>query len=180
MKSWFLKILVLKVADSCHNHGNTVFVAVFNGVVISDASAWLNNRIDAFFAGNLNAIGKWEECIGSHHGTLQVELEIMSLFDGLLKGVNARGLTDATGNKLLVFSQNYSVAFAVLNNLVCKQEVVDLSRCDSFVGGLFEFGRHFNVIVALLNKGAVQACAHLHVGTIEWLDYQNYAVLFLL
>ena len=89
MKSWFLKILVLKVADSCHNHGNTVFVAVFNGVVISDASAWLNNRIDAFFAGNLNAIGKWEECVGSHNCALQVELEVVSLFDGLLERVDA-------------------------------------------------------------------------------------------
>ena len=89
MKSFFLKILVLKVADSCHNHGNTVFVAVFNGVVISDAYAWLNNRIDAFFAGNLNAIGKWEECVGSHNSALQVELEVVSLFDGLLERVDA-------------------------------------------------------------------------------------------
>ena len=143
-------------------------------------AATLRKSIDAFFAGNLNAIGKWEECVGSHHGTLQVELEIMSLFDGLLKSIDARGLADAAGNKLLVFSQDNRIAFAVLNNLVCKQKVVDLCRCDSFVSGLFEFGRHFNVIVALLNKGAVQACAHLHVGTIEWLDYQNYAVLFLL
>ena len=89
MKSFFLKILVLKVADSCHNHGNTVFVAVFNGVVISDASAWLNNRIDAFFAGNLNAIGKWEECVGSHNGAVEVKAERAGFGDGLSQGVDA-------------------------------------------------------------------------------------------
>ena len=68
----------------------------------------------------------------------------------------------------------------MLYNFVGKQEVVDLSRCNSLVSGLLELVGCFNVVVALLNKRTVQASAHLQVRTVEWLDNQDYAVLFLL
>ena len=80
---------MLKVTDSGHNHCNAVFVAVVDGFVVADASTGLNNSIDALLAGNFNTVGKWEECVGSHNSALQVEIEVVSLFDGLLERVDA-------------------------------------------------------------------------------------------
>ena len=84
-----LIILMLEVADAGHHHGNSVFVAVFNSVVVANRAAGLNDGGNTCLVRNFYAVGKGEECVGSHNGAVEVEAERTGFGDGLAQGVDA-------------------------------------------------------------------------------------------
>ena len=63
---------MFEVADACHYHGNAVFVAVFNTVVVANRAARLDYSIDACIMGNFHAICKREECVGGENSTVSI------------------------------------------------------------------------------------------------------------
>ena len=80
---------MLEVSDAGHHHSNSVFVAVVNSVVVANRAAGLNNGGNTCFVRNFYAVGKWEECVGSHNGAVEVKAERAGFGDGLSQGVDA-------------------------------------------------------------------------------------------
>ena len=54
---------MMKQPDPCKCHHNSIFIACFNHMIITDRTAWLGNKIDSAFMSTFNIITKWEKCI---------------------------------------------------------------------------------------------------------------------
>src|SRR6188768_1206686 len=75
---------------------------------------------------DLYTIRERKEGIGSHHGTLQAKAEGRSFFDCLLQGINARSLSNTTGQQLTVYRQDDGIRFGVLANFTGEEQGVNL------------------------------------------------------
>ena len=116
----------------------------------------MNHGVDAGFVGNLDAIGKGEECIGSHHRSLEREVETSGLGNRLLEGIDARGLADTAGKELLALGQDNRIALGVLDNLVGEEQILNLRGVDRLVGHGRQILGGLCLEVAGLNQGAVE------------------------
>ena len=86
---------MLEVAISGKYHGHLVIVTIGDTVLVFDATPWLDNGLDARLVSDFHTVGKREEGIGGHNGTIEVEPEGMRFGNGLLERINTRGLTTA-------------------------------------------------------------------------------------
>ena len=114
------------MANSGGDHGNIVFIAICNGVVVANRTAGLYNSINASFVGYFHAVGKGEEGIGSHHSSFEIKAKRLSLGNGLLESVNTACLAYAACQELIVFGKYNSVAFRMLHDFVGKKHVLNL------------------------------------------------------
>lgn len=57
--------LVVEQTNTGKCHGNSVFIAGFNNIVIPHRTARLGNIFDTALVGTLNIVAKWEECVGA-------------------------------------------------------------------------------------------------------------------
>ena len=140
----------------------------------------MNNGGDSGIVCNLHAVGEWEEGVGSHHSTVEVEVEAVSFLYGLLESIYTRSLSDTACTELLVLGKDDGVALAVLHNLVGEEEIFDLSLVNGFFGDLLQLLRSLGVSVALLYKSTIESGAALESRTLKGLDNKDNAVLFLL
>ena len=76
------------MTNSCGHHRDAMFVAIVERKLILDGTTRLNNCGHTFISGNLHTVGEGEESVGCHHGTFQVEAEILGFFDGLLQSIH--------------------------------------------------------------------------------------------
>mgnify|MGYP001524057474 FL=1 len=81
-------ILVFEMTNSCGHHRDAMFVAIVERKLILDGTTRLNNCGHTFISGNLHAVGEGEESVRCHHGTFQVEAEVLGFFDGLLQSIH--------------------------------------------------------------------------------------------
>ncbi len=123
--------------------------------------------------GNLHTVGKREECIRCHHGSVKVEVERMSLVNGLPERVDTRGLPHPCCTELPVLGKYYGVAFAMLHELVGKQQVGHPVGCN---GG----GGHSAQVIRRLHQRAVENRTELARSVQQGFLPQDYAVLLLL
>src|SRR5690606_37801247 len=100
---------VLEMPDSGSKHHHVMLITVVNAFLILDGTSGLNDGPDSSLIGNLNAVGKREECIGSHHRALKVKPKGFSLNHRLFKRINPGGLTTSHADHLLIFCQHYRV-----------------------------------------------------------------------
>lgn len=80
---------MFEVAESGHDHGHAVFVAILYGVVVTDGTAGLYDGIYSRVMGYFHAIRKREERIRCHYGSIEVEIECVSLLNGLTECIYA-------------------------------------------------------------------------------------------
>ncbi len=59
-----------KVPHACKYHGNAVFIALFDRVLIADRTSRLDNRRNTRLVRALYAVVKREKCIRSEYGSL--------------------------------------------------------------------------------------------------------------
>lgn len=57
---------VFKVPHSGEDHREVVFISRFYYLFITNRTTRLNDRCDAIFDCFIDAVAKWEECVGSH------------------------------------------------------------------------------------------------------------------
>lgn len=74
---------MFKVAHAGHYHAHAVCVAEVDAVLVLDGASRLYHRTNACFMGDGYAVGEWEEGIGSHDGTFQVEAKLIGFGNGL-------------------------------------------------------------------------------------------------
>jgi hypothetical protein len=77
------KGLMTEVSKSCHDHGQSVLLAVVNGILVSYGSARLYKSLNPFFVCHSYTIIKGEESVTGQHGTFEIEVELMGFFDGM-------------------------------------------------------------------------------------------------
>lgn len=58
-----LNLLMFEMTLTCEEHGNTLLIGKFDGILITDASARLNDSLDAIFSSQSHAIIEREETI---------------------------------------------------------------------------------------------------------------------
>ena len=88
---------MFEVTYAGHGHGHIVGIAVVYGLLVTHGASGMYYRSDTGLVGYLHAVCKWEEGIGRHYGTVQVESEGGCFLDGLFQRVYARGLTYSAG-----------------------------------------------------------------------------------
>ena len=74
---------MFEVPYSGEDHRHIIRVAVADGVLVPDRATGLDHYVDAMLMGDLDAVGKRKECIGSHHASLKLHPKGSGLFDGL-------------------------------------------------------------------------------------------------
>ena len=116
---------MFKVTIAGKYHTDTALVAAIDRILVADGSTRLDDGGDAGFVGQFHTIVKWEESIGSQHRSMKVETERVGFLDSLAKSVNPRGLANARGAQLTVFSQGDGVGTTVLDHFVGEDHVVD-------------------------------------------------------
>ena len=62
--------LVFEVTNTCEDHRHVVLITKVDRVLIFHGTTRLDHRFDAMLMGNLNAVGKGEKGVGSHHCSL--------------------------------------------------------------------------------------------------------------
>ena len=92
-----------EVSESCHHHGQSAFLAVCNGVFVTDGTSGLDKGLDAFRMAHFYAVIKREEGITGQYSTLQIKIELPGFFNGMPERINAGGLSTAFSNQLFVF-----------------------------------------------------------------------------
>src|SRR5690554_8119306 len=93
-----LFFLMFEMAVSCKYHGNVVLIAKRDGLVVANGTSGLYNGGDACFLGQLHRIGKGEEGVGGHNGSLQVKFEGPGFADGVFKGIYPGYLSPPPGD----------------------------------------------------------------------------------
>ena len=111
---------MLKVAYACHHHGYAIIIAVFYRFVVAYRTTGLYHSSYTGLVCNFHAVAEWEERIRGHYGTIQVEVEAVSLLYSLFQSIYSRSLSYSACTQLLVLCKHNGVALAVLNNLVGK------------------------------------------------------------
>ena len=76
------------MADSRNHHRDAMFVAIVERKLILNGATRLNNCGHTFISGNLHTVREGEESVRCHHGTFQVEAEVLGFFDGLLQSIH--------------------------------------------------------------------------------------------
>ena len=84
-----LKKLVFKVSNTGHHHRHSVVVTIFDAIAIAYRATGLNHCVDAFFVGNLHTVGEGEKCIARHHSSMQIVMETVGFFYGMLQCIHA-------------------------------------------------------------------------------------------
>ena len=107
------------------DHFHVMLIAVVNGLLVFYRSSWLDDALDSCLMGFLNAIGKWEERIGSQNGILGIKTKRFCFVNGLFKGINSRRLSRSRPDELLVFHQNNGVTFGVFHLNICEKHVLN-------------------------------------------------------
>jgi hypothetical protein len=67
------------------HHRQLVLLTVFDGIIIPNGSTGLDEGRDTRLMSELYAVVEWEKSITGHHGTVQVELKLLCLFNSLTK-----------------------------------------------------------------------------------------------
>src|SRR5690554_176245 len=159
-----LFFLMFEMAVSCKYHGNVVLIAKRDGLVVANGTSGLYNGGDACFLGQLHRIGKGEEGVGGHNGSLQVKFEGPGFADGVFKGIYPGCLSHPAGDELFVFGQYDGVGFGMLHYFVGKQQIFDFLCAGCSLGYTFQVVRGFGFGVALLNEYAVEQGTRLQCG----------------
>ncbi len=74
---------MLKVTDACQHHAHAMGIAVVNAVLVLDRAPMLYHCGDTCFMGDGHTVREWEEGIGSHDRTFQVEAKLIGFGYGL-------------------------------------------------------------------------------------------------
>ena len=74
---------MLEVAYAGEHHAHALGIAVVDAVLVFDRAARLHDCGDACFVGDGNAVGEWEEGVGSHNSTFQVEAKFICFYNCL-------------------------------------------------------------------------------------------------
>ena len=166
----------MPVAGDGHSH--VVLLAVVDGVLVVDGAAGVCHGDDAGLVGNLYTVGKGEEGVAGHDGSVEVEAEGLGFGNGLAQGIDARGLAGATGTELTVLGQHDGVTFGVLDKDGGEGKVGGLLRGDGGGGdALGHVGSGGDYGVAVLHKDAVEGVAE-HLRThLESVALEDDAVL---
>ena len=98
-----------KMSHPCNHHGQVVFAAIFNAVLVADGATRLDKGRDSCFVAEDNAIIEWEESITCHYCTVQIKIELPGFFNCMPKGVNPAGLSAAFAYQLLVFHKGNGI-----------------------------------------------------------------------
>ena len=114
------------MANTRHDHRHVVVVAVVNRVLIFHRAAWLNDRDDARFIGNFDAIGEREKGFRSHHRTFDVETKMFRFFERVLQGIYAARLAATHCYQLTIFNDGYSVGFQMFNANIGVKQILNL------------------------------------------------------
>ncbi len=148
------------MTEACHHHCHIVVAAVFNAVGVADRASWLYHRIDAGIVRYFHTVGEGEESIGSHHGAFQRQIEGRGLLDGLLKGVDTRGLPYSGSQQTAIGGKHYRIALAVFHYLVGEQQVGGQAAVGFVAGHGLEVVGSLGLAVGLLHQHATQSRAH--------------------
>ena len=70
-----------EMAHAGEHHGQLLFAAIGDGVIVADGSTRLNKRLDSGGMGNFYAIVKRKKGITGQYCTLQVEIELPGFFN---------------------------------------------------------------------------------------------------
>jgi hypothetical protein len=60
-----------EMPNTGQNHGHTMLIYGLNHFVITDRSAWLNHGSNSSICRFVDAVTKWEECIGCHDSAFE-------------------------------------------------------------------------------------------------------------
>ena len=114
---------VPKVASSSHVHCEAMRIAVIDAQLIFDRTPRLDNRGNSSIISKLHTIGKWEESIGSHHGTIQLKSETSRLHHGLLESVHSTRLSGSASTELLILGKYNGIGTGMFCQFHGKQKV---------------------------------------------------------
>ena len=79
---------MFKMSISSEYHADTILVTAINRVLVTNGATGLDDGGNAGLVGQFHAVVKGEEGVGSQHGAMEVEVEGLSLLDGLSQGVD--------------------------------------------------------------------------------------------
>ncbi len=88
---------MLEVAHACEHHAHALGIAVVDAVLVLDGAARLHHCGDACFVGDGNTVREWEEGVGSHDSTFQVEAKLICFRDCLSQGILSGGFSYTRG-----------------------------------------------------------------------------------
>ena len=116
---------MLEVSIACEDHADVELVAAVDGFLVAYGAARLDDGGDTCFVGQLHTVVEGEEGIRGQHSTVEVEIELLGLLDGLPQSVDPGGLPDARSAQLLVLDQGDGVGAAVFDDLVGEDQILD-------------------------------------------------------
>ena len=117
-----------EMAETGHNHRNTVLTAVFHRVSVADRSSGLYHVADTSLVGYFDTVGEGEESVGRHGRTLKIEIEALSFLYSMFQRIDSRSLAHARCKELSVLCKHDRIALAVLHNLVGEKHIGHLCR----------------------------------------------------
>jgi len=112
---------VKEVAHGSEDHGDVEAVGRSDDVGIAQGTARLDDGRGAGFACLFESVGKREEGVGRHDGSLQRTLR---LADGNLDGIDAAHLPGSNADGCAFTGKNDGVGLYVLRDFPSKQEVL--------------------------------------------------------
>lgn len=74
---------MFEMAHAGEHHAHALGIAVVNAVLVLDRTSRLYHGANACFMGDGYAIREWEEGVGGHHCTFQVEAKLICFGNGL-------------------------------------------------------------------------------------------------
>ncbi len=102
---------MFKMPHAGDDHGQVVFLAIIDGVLIPDGSSGLDESLDAFEMTHAYTVVKREKGITGQYSSLQVKVELFCLFQCMSKGIYPGGLPASLANQLPVFDQCDGIGF---------------------------------------------------------------------
>ena len=169
-----------EVTETGHDHCHAVGTAIINRLVVADRAAGLYHIVDTCFMRDFHAVAEGEEGVRGHGGSVEVEVEIVSLLDCLLESVYTRCLSYTRSDELAIAGKHYGVALAVLDELVGEEHVGDLLLAEAVAGYETEVVGTLYLVVAVLNEHAPEDGAHAFAGRKHFFAAQDNAVFLLL
>ena len=91
---------MFKVAHTCDDHGQLIFHAIIDRVLVPDRSPWLDKGRHACRMGDLYGIIEREERVARQDRAVQIKIELGGFCYGLPHGIDTAGLTATLAHQL--------------------------------------------------------------------------------